>query len=313
MDIDYNVHIGYNDFRTQIMSVEDLLYRFDETDATSSVAQFRKPTQAQSSRIIESLLLGMPQPVLYIDDTNDEQVVIEGAEHLYAYYAFCKKGLRLSSLYFKKNQYEGRTFSMLSPLAQSNILNTKITVNVLNPGLTVHERFGIYLCLKSRIDAKSLQWCRSKIFGKKYQWIKNLAKSVSETRWMESVESMLCYMLVGYYYQYFLEGNKLTQIDAAANLMIEQVYDGGYEGEIADRLKIMLKYFMEKKRRTVIQPKAIALYLSVLSKHYKDKDNRNQVEMLFDEEGRRYNALLRTDDSAETFCRAIDEILKKIE
>ena len=217
MDLDYSINIGYNDFRTQIITVEDLLYRFNETDATTSVAQFRRPTQAQSSRIIESVLLGMPQPMLYIDDTNEERVVIEGAEHIYAYYAFCKKSLQLSSLYFKKDQYEGRTFSELSPLAQSNILNTKITVNVLNPGLTPHERFGIYLCLKSRIDATSLQWCRTKIFGKKYQWIRNLAKSVSMMRRTESIESLICYMLVGKYYHLFLKGGGLTQIDAAAN------------------------------------------------------------------------------------------------
>ena len=312
MNIDYNVHIGYNDFRTQIMTVEDLLYRFNETDATTSVAQFRRPTQAQSSRIIESVLLGMPQPMLYIDDTNEERVVIEGAERMYAYYAFCKKGLRLSSLYFKKDQYEGRTFPDLSPLAQSNILNTKITVNVLNPGLTPHERFGIYLCLKSRIDATSLQWCRTKIFGKKYQWIRDLAKSVSRMRRTESIESLICYMLVGKYHHFFMEGGGLTQIDAAANLIMEQVYDGGFEGGIADDFSKVLISFFKQRRQIIIQPKAVALYLSVLYNLYKENGNSNKAKKFFNEEGRRYYALLRTDDSAETFSRVIAEILTRI-
>lgn len=312
MDLDYSVHIGYNDFRTQIMSVEDLLYRFNETDATNSVTSFRRPTQAQSSRIIESVLLGMPQPVLYIDDTNEEQVVIEGAEHMYAYYAFCKKGLRLSSLYFKKDQYEGRTFPELSPLAQSNILNTKITVNVLNSGLTPHERFGIYLCLKSRIDATSLQWCRTKIFGKKYQWVRSLAKSVSVTKRTETVESMICYMLVGKYYEMFLEGDRLTQIDAAANLIMEQVYDGAFEGAIADDLRSVLINFLEQKRRIIIRPKVVALYLSALYYLKNDRVGRSRLDKLFNEEGRRYNMLLQTDDSAEAFSRAITEILTRI-
>lgn len=312
MDIDYNVHIGYNDFRTQIMSVEDLLYRFNETDATNSVTLFRKPTQAQSSRIIESVLLGMPQPMLYIDDTNEDWVVIEGAEHMYAYYAFCKKGLRLSSLYFKKDQYEGRSFSELSPLAQNNILNTKITVNVLNPGLTPHERFGIYMCLKSRIDATSLQWCRTKIFGKEYQWIRNLAKGVSEARRTESVESMICYMLVGKYYQLFLEGGRQTQIDAAANLIMEQVYNSGFEGGIADDFRRVLNDFRGQKRNYIIQPKPVALYLSVLYNLSEDKVKRNRVDKFFNDEGRQYYSLLRKEDSAEAFCRAIEEIITKI-
>ena len=312
MDIDYSVHIGYNDFRTQIMSVEDLLYRFNETDATTSVTLFRRPTQAQSSRIIESVLLGMPQPMLYIDDTNEERVVIEGAERMYAYYAFCNKGLQLSSLYFKKNQYEGRTFPELSPLAQSNILNTKLTVNVLNPGLTPHERFGIYLCLKSRIDATSLQWCRIKIFGKKYQWIRNLARNVSMMRRTESIESLICYMLVGKYYNLFLEGGGLTQIDAAANLIMEQVYDGGFESGIKEDFRQLLISFFEQRKQIIIQPKAVALYLSVLYNLYKKNGNRKKAEKLFNEEGRRYYALLRMDDSAEAFSRVKAEILTRI-
>lgn len=312
MNIDYSVNIGYNDFRTQIMTVEDLLYRFNETDATASVLQFRRPTQAQSSRIIESVLLGMPQPMLYIDDTNEERVVIEGAERMYAYYAFCKKGLQLSSLYFKKNQYEGRIFSELSSLAQSNILNTKITVNVLNPGLTPHERFGIYLCLKSRIDATSLQWCRTKIFGKKYQWIRDLAKSVSTMRRTESIESLICYMLVGKYHHFFMEGGGLTQIDAAANLIMEQVYDGGFESGIADDFSQVLISFFKQRRQIIIQPKSVALYLSVLYNLNKENGNSNKAKKFFNEEGRRYYALLRTDDSAETFSRVIAEILTRI-
>lgn len=312
MDIDYNVNIGYNDFRTQIMSVEELLYRFDETDATNSVSVFRRPTQAQSSRIIESVLLGMPQPMLYIDDTNEEQVIIEGAERMYAYHAFCKKGLRLSSLYFRKNQYEGRTFYELSPLAQSNILNTKITVNVLNPGLTPHERFGIYLCLKSRIDATSLQWCRTKIFGNKYQWIRDLAKNVTTMKRTETIESLLCYMLVGKYYKLFLEGGGLTQIDAASNLIMEQVYDGGFISEIKDDFRHVLISYFEQRRQIIIRPKVVALYLSVLYNLYKKNGNSNKTKNFFSKESRRYYTLLRTDDSAETFCRVIDEILTRL-
>ena len=312
MDIDYNIHIGHNDFRTQIMTVEDLLLRFDETDAINSVTLFRRPTQAQSSRIIESVLLGMPQPMLYIDDTNEEQVVIEGAEHMYAYYVFCKKNLSLSSLYFKKTQYEGRTFSGLSPLAQSNILNTKISVNVLNPGLTTHERFGIYLCLKSRIDATSLQWCRTKIFGKEYQWIRNLAKSVFDLKRTESVESLICFMLVGKYYQMFVGNGGLTQIDAAANMMMEKVYDERFEGEIADDFRQVLNSVLGQKRHFIIQPRADALRLSVLYNLRKENGNCSKVEKFFKEEGRRYYALLREDDSAEAFSQSISEILTRI-
>ena len=73
----------------------------------------------------------------------------------------------------------------------------------------------------------------------------------------------------------------------------------------------MLISFFEQ-RRQIIRPKAVALYLSVLYNLYKKNGNSKKAEKLLNEEGRRYYALLRTDDSAETFSRVIVEILTRI-
>ena len=127
----------------------------------------------------------------------------------------------------------------------------------------------------------------------------------------ESIESLICYMLVGKYYHLFLKGGGLTQIDAAANLIMEQVYDGGFESGIKDDFRQVLISFFEQ-RRQIIRPKAVALYLSVLYNLYKKNGNSKNAEKLLNEEGRRYYALLRTDDSAETFSRVIVEILTRI-
>lgn len=310
--IDYSVNMGHNDFRTQIMTVEDLLYRFDETDATNSVSLFRRPTVAQSSRIIESVLLGMPQPMLYIDDTNSEWIVIEGAEHMFAYYSFCRKDMKLSSLYFKMNQYEGQRFYELSPLAQSNILNTKITVNVVNPGLTPHERFGIYMCLKTRIDATSLYWCRSKIFKNEYQWVRDLAKEVSGQKRTESLENIICYMLVGCYYKSFLNSSGRNHIDAVANRLLEKVYGEHLETTMYGDFKTVLNAYMTFPKKYVAQPKAIGVYLSVFYHLYKLRGNLSDIKRWNVHLEMRPKLLFRTDDSAEVFCESVDDILNRM-
>ena len=119
-------------------------------------------------------------------------------------------------------------------------------------------------------------------------------------------------MLVGKYYQKFLDDGRLTQIDAAANLIMEKVYDDELEREIADDFIYELNHFIGHKRYFILQPKVDALYLSVLYNLYKDKRNRSRAKKFFNEEGGQYRALLRTDDSAEAFCQSIEEILTRI-
>ena len=219
----------------------------------------------------------------------------------------------LSSLYFKKEQYEGRTFYDLSPLAQSNILNTKITVNVLNPGLTPHERFGVYLCLKSRLDSASISWCRSKIYPYEFQWIKDLARRMSTRGRTDSLESAICYMLVGCYYQSFLNGSSLHQIDAVANQIMEYVYHDSMKASFMDDFEFIVKSYLRFTTIHVVQPKVWGLYLSVfyhLYKRYGDLDKIKRWDVHLKSSVSVYSIM--RDDSAEYFCRKIDEILSKL-
>lgn len=313
MNLEYSVNIGPNDFRTQVMSVEELISRFDVSDAISSVPEIRRPTLAQSSRIIESVLLGMPQPILYVDNSNSDWVVIEGAEYLYAYYSFCRNHIKLTSLYFKKQQYEGRSFFELSPLARSNMLNAKIIVHLLNPGLSPHERFGVYMCLKSRIDSSSLRWCRSKIFPLEYKWIKDVAKELkpSQNR-TDSMQSVICYMLVGRYYRSFLKGGERNHIDAVANRLMQQVYYDGRVSVISHGFRRVLKAYFDQIK-FVSTPKTDGLCLSVLYNLYRKEYDLEDIKM--DEVYRttRRKILLWRDDSAEKFCEILDDILNIFE
>jgi len=172
------------------------------------------------------LLIGMPQQPIFIDDTEYEWNVIDGEERVRAYVEFCTGRLKLSSLYFKMSQYEGKTFDDLSLLAQKNVLNTEITVNVLNPGLSRQERFGIYACLKPRLDSDTLSACRKRIYGPIYGEIVNLSKTIQRGLYLQRrtsvLENDICHLLVAIDYKSSDYQKNRYHIDVAANAILER-------------------------------------------------------------------------------------------
>lgn len=180
----------------------------------------------QRSRIIETLLIGMPQQPIFVDDTEYEWNVIDGEERVKAYLAFCTGRLKLTSLYFKMSQYEGKTFDDLSLLAQKNILNTEITVNVLNPGMSCQERFGIYACLKPRLDSDTLSACRKRIYAPNYGEIVNLAKRILQVlhiqRRTSVLENEICHLLIAIENKSSDYQDNRYHIDVAANAILER-------------------------------------------------------------------------------------------
>ena len=222
----YISDIRYNDFRRQIMTVEEVVMKWERNGVYCRSGFPSHSYSEQRSRIIETLLIGMPQQPLFIDDTEYEWSVIDGEERVRAYYDFCTGRLKLTSLYFKMNQYEGKTIDDLSILARKNILNTEITVNVLNPGLSRQERFGIYACLKPRLDSDTLSACRKKIFTPNYDDIVNLASAIQRRLNIQKrttvLENEICHLLVAIDYKASDFRDARYHIDVAANAILER-------------------------------------------------------------------------------------------
>lgn len=221
----YFSDIQYNDFRRQIMTVEEIVGKWEQHGGVHlSFSDYSY--SEQRSRIIETLLIGMPQQPIFIDDTEYEWNVIDGEERVKAYVDFCMGRLKLTSLYFKMNQYEGKTINDLSLLAQKNILSTEITVNVLNPGLSRQERFGIYACLKPRLDSDTLSACRKRIYGPNYGEIVNLAKTIQRGLYLQRrtsvLENEICHLLVAIDYESSDYQENQYHIDVAANAILER-------------------------------------------------------------------------------------------
>lgn len=282
----YISDIRYNDFRRQIMTVEEVVKKWERYDSIRRVSFPNHSYSEQRSRIIETLLIGMPQQPIFIDDTEYEWNVIDGEERVKAYVDFCIGRLKLTSLYFKMNQYEGKTIDDLSLLAQKNVLGTEITVNVLNPGLSRQERFGIYACLKPRLDSDTLSACRKKIFAPNYDDIVNLAKEIQRRLNIQKrttvLENEICHLLVAIDYKSSDLHEELYHIDVAANAVLERDDFSLFFRHNVDRIIETLTKTLGKKRyiRYSIFKQGID-YLNALTFIWGDVDEVWLNEMLW--------------------------------
>ncbi|WP_373728275.1 DUF262 domain-containing protein [Bacteroides heparinolyticus] len=94
-------------------------------------------TEEKQSRLIESILLGLPLPAFYFDTANKEWDIIDGLQRCCSIENFCvKKTLRLKGLEFLaekdgKKYLEGLGFDDLDRELQRSIITRPITVNLI--------------------------------------------------------------------------------------------------------------------------------------------------------------------------------------
>ena len=94
-------------------------------------------TEEKQSRLIESILLGLPLPAFYFDTANKEWDIIDGLQRCCSIENFCvKKTLRLKGLEFLaekdgKQYLEGLGFDDLDRELQRGIITRPITINLI--------------------------------------------------------------------------------------------------------------------------------------------------------------------------------------
>ena len=139
-------------------------------------------TEEQQSRLIESILLGLPLPAFYFDTANKQWDIIDGLQRCCAIENFCvKKTLRLRGLEFlaKKDgkQYlEGLGFDDLDRELQRSIITRPITINLIKKAPR-----SIRFILFKRLNTGGLELKPQEIRNAVYQGyaadtIKNMAK-----------------------------------------------------------------------------------------------------------------------------------------
>lgn len=305
--------IGYSDFRTQIMTIKELVNLWDNYAVSNRESAVFDISRTQCSRYIEAILIGMPLQSVYVDDSMGEWYYISGGERVQSFVEFCNDVYPLNSLYFKEDLYGGLYFSELSNLAKQKILTTHIQVFVLNPGLTRQERFGIYMCLKPRVDSEALKSCRRKIYPEYYYLIETIAREIKDkmglrNRSTANLESEICHLLVLINYKMFLNYGRTVSMDFAAN----ELLGSGDIISIINALRLDIIYLLSNERYSKLQRYSVLVRdMYNAARFFAPKLGIDEERFL---EAYRYTGLRDSDykDDVATISNRIQRILNYI-
>jgi hypothetical protein len=141
------------------------------------------------SRLIESILIRIPLPAFYMDATDEDKwVVIDGLQRLTTLKMFVinkdndtvdtNKPLKLSELEFL-TQLNDKTFDELPRNFQRRIIETQVTVYLIEKGTPTAVKFNIFKRINTGGLPLSLQEIRHALnIGKSTEFLKKLADSV---------------------------------------------------------------------------------------------------------------------------------------
>jgi uncharacterized protein with ParB-like and HNH nuclease domain len=131
------------------------------------------------SRLIESILIRIPLPAFYMDATDEDKwVVIDGLQRLTTLKMFVNdKSLKLNELEFL-TQLENKNFDELPRNLQRRIIETQVTVYLIEKGTPSAVKFNIFKRINTGGLPLSLQEIRHALnIGKSTEFLKKLASS----------------------------------------------------------------------------------------------------------------------------------------
>lgn len=125
--------------------------------------------QRRQSRLIESLLLRIPLPVLYAAEDEDERwEIVDGIQRLSTIARFIKpkvieeRPLILSGLEYL-HDYEGKAFDGLSPRLQMRLREAELIIHLIRKGTPPEVKFNIFARINTGGIALSAQELRHAI------------------------------------------------------------------------------------------------------------------------------------------------------
>lgn len=132
----------------------------------------------QRSELIESVLMGIPLPIFYLNETKDGRlVVVDGRQRLTTIFRFFDNQFKLQQLRILKN-LEGQTFSKLEGNLQSKLEDYQIIAQVIKPPTPDRVIFDIFDRVNRGGTQLNQQEMRNALYqGKATELIKKLAKS----------------------------------------------------------------------------------------------------------------------------------------
>jgi hypothetical protein len=187
-----------------------------------------KFSKQKESSIIESLLLNIPIPVIYLSkDTEQEKVllnVIDGAHRLNAMYRFKNNKFSLSQLTKLKN-LEGRTFDQLPPNVRNRLeMDSQINVESIDVSNNEELEYEVFMRFNQATNPLTKQELNEVVYRSEFSlWVKNtlivnLVKTnkfkkmfkYNDTRSKDKTINYDLYACLGYSYSGLVEGKNDT-------------------------------------------------------------------------------------------------------
>ena len=133
--------------RTDPFLVEQIISRIDHKEIDLA-PDFQRLSgfwdRQRKSRLIESLLLRIPLPVFYVAaDEEDNWAVVDGVQRLSTIYEYVTDQFPLSHVEYLA-RWEGSKHSSLSRPMQRRISETKLVVNIIEPGTPQEVMYNVF-------------------------------------------------------------------------------------------------------------------------------------------------------------------------
>lgn len=169
----------------------------------------------QQSELIESILMGIPIPILYFfENINGKRQIVDGRQRLDCIFGYMNDTFKLVQL-DKLTTLNGLKFSMLEPKNQSKIEDYQFTVYTIQPPTPERVKFDIFDRVNRGGTKLNNQEMRNALYsGKSTKLLKDLSESkkfklatgegISSTRMKDR------YIILRYLAFYLLETNQLV-------------------------------------------------------------------------------------------------------
>lgn len=207
----------------------------------------------QKSELIESILMGIPIPIIYLFQTKDSLIqVVDGRQRISACVDFMNNKFRLSPLKVI-HDIVGKKFTDLSPLQQRKIEDYQIDTYLIQPPTPERVKFDIFDRVNRGGTRLNNQEMRNALYqGQSTQLINELSQLESfkqatdySIKPTHMKDRYIILRFIGFYLRYFKKIDIAYKSDIDEFLMEVMNFLNNADSRLINQIKIDFNYSME--------------------------------------------------------------------
>ena len=165
--------------RTDVRTVFEMVHRI-KRDRVIMDPEFQRLivwSKKKQSKLIESCIMRLPLPVFYFAERKDGKIiVVDGLQRLTTFINFMDGKLKLTG-FTKSHVLEGKTISDLPIRLQERVMDTQLTLNILDHKAPERARMEIFERVNSGTILSRQQMRNALYSGKATRWLKEVSES----------------------------------------------------------------------------------------------------------------------------------------